>query len=149
MHRQTATTFVALCFALCLSLLSACSSSGPTVEFKGERFSVELAEDPASQARGMMFRDSLAPDAGMLFIFPDSQPRSFWMHNCRIALDILYFDAERKLVGSALSVPPCNLPPQQCPTYPSGAPAKYVLELSAGSAKRLGVQLGDRFQLAR
>jgi uncharacterized protein len=134
---------------LMLAMLTVSCSSAPFVELKGQRFSVEIAENDASRARGMMFRDSLAPNAGMLFIFDDEAPRSFWMHNCKIALDILYFDAQFKMVGSALSVPPCNLPPEQCPSYASGAPAKYVLELNAGRTQELGAGIGDVLRFER
>jgi uncharacterized protein len=115
----------------------------PAVQLRGANFGVELAIDDATRAKGLMFRETMGKDQGMLFVFPDEQPRSFWMHNCKIALDILYFDSQRKLVGKALSVPTCNLPAAQCPNYPSERPAKYVLELNAGTASALGVSLGD------
>lgn len=129
-------------YLLSASLLG-CGSSAPRVELRGSTFQVEVANTPATQARGLMFRESLPASNGMLFIFNEAAPRFFWMHNCKIALDILYFDAQKKLVGQALSVPPCSLPPEQCPNYPSGGAAKYVLELNAGVAQALGVKLGD------
>lgn len=120
---------------------SACSS-GPTVTLRERVFTIEIADSDAERERGLMFRDHMAADAGMLFLFEDEQPRSFWMKNCRIGLDILYFDAAWKLVGQSLSVPPCSMG-DRCPSYPSGAPARYVLELNAGTAQAMGVQLGD------
>lgn len=129
------------------TLLSGCPKFGDSVELKGQRFSVELATDDATRARGLMFREALAPDAGMLFIFDDEQPRAFWMHNCKISLDILYFDHDFKLVSSALSVPPCSLDPSQCPSYASEKPAKYVLELAAGRATEIGVMPGDKLSV--
>ena len=77
----------------------------------------------------------------MLFVFPDTDQRSFWMKNTLIPLDILYFDADRKLVSMQLDVPPCKMDP--CATYPSNAPARYVLELPAGTVSRLGAAVGD------
>jgi uncharacterized protein len=130
-----------------IPLLSGCPKSADFVELKGTRFAVELATDDATRARGLMFRDALERDSGMLFIFDDSQPRAFWMHNCKISLDILYFDAELKLVSSALSVPPCSLEPSRCPNYASDKPAKYVLELAAGRATELAVSVGDALTL--
>lgn len=121
--------------------LAACATP-PSVELRGSRFVVEIADDDRERERGLMFRTSLAPDAGMLFLFDDEEPRAFWMKNCKIALDILYFDSKLKLVGQALEVPPCSLG-DRCPGYPSGAPAQYVLEVNPGTARRLGVQLGD------
>jgi uncharacterized membrane protein (UPF0127 family) len=63
------------------------------------------------------------------------------MKNTLIPLDILYFEAERKLVSAQLDVPPCKADP--CPVYPSTGPARYVLELSAGTVRRIGARDGD------
>ena len=115
------------------------------VELKGRRFEVEIAADDASRTRGLMFRDSLAEDRGMLFIFDRAEPLAFWMRNTRIPLDILYFDSDLKLVSVARGVPPCTT--QQCPSYPSAAPARYTLELNAGMAKRLGAEPGDELRV--
>jgi uncharacterized protein len=132
----------ALILPFCL-LLSGCPMRENSVQLRGKTFAIEIAKDDATRARGLMFRESLDADKGMLFIFDDASPRNFWMHNCKISLDILYFDESLKLVSSALSVPPCSLPPEQCPNYPSTYPAKYVLELGAGVANQIGVQVGD------
>ena len=128
-------------------MLAGCPKFSDSVALRGQKFSVELATTDATRARGLMFRESLAPDAGMLFIFDDEQPRAFWMHNCKIALDILYFDRDLKLVSSALSVPPCSLAASQCPSYASEGPAKYVLELAAGRATEIGVLPGDKLSV--
>jgi uncharacterized protein len=132
-----------LCALLFCALLAACPKSGNTVNLRGKEFTVEIANNDALRTRGLMFRESMDADKGMLFIFDDLAQRNFWMHNCKISLDILYFDADLKLVSSALSVPPCSLSPEQCPNYPSSGPAKYVLELNAGVATQIGVQAGD------
>jgi hypothetical protein len=124
-------------------LLAGCASNPPSVRFKGVDVQVELARTADEQARGLMFRESLADDRGMLFLFKDEAPRAFWMKNCKIPLDILYFNAQFKLVGHALGAPPCAAG-DACPSYPSGAPAKYVLELRGGWVEdRGGVQLGE------
>ena len=81
-------------------------------------------------------------DHGMLFIFPNEAPRSFWMKNVRIPLDIMYFDKDLKMVSASLDTQPCRV--SRCPAYPSTAPAMYVLELNAGMALKLGVGPGDR-----
>ena len=112
-----------------------------SVTLHGQRFSVELATNEAAREHGLMMRTSLAADHGMLFVFPDTAPRGFWMKNTLIPLDILYFDAQRKLVSAQLDVPPCKADP--CPIYPSAGPARYVLELSAGTARRIGARDGD------
>lgn len=130
---------------LAVLLMPACSGSrhpAPiAVDLRGHRFSAELATDEAGREYGLMHRDALAADHSMLFVFVDERPRAFWMKNTLIPLDILYFDTERRLVSTQADVPPCKADP--CPTYPSTGPARYVLELSAGTARRIGAQAGD------
>ncbi|MCX7557535.1 DUF192 domain-containing protein [Xanthomonadaceae bacterium JHOS43] len=141
------TTTRLLLLALIALLCSACTaSSTPWVELKGQRYDVELAMDDASRMRGLMFRDHLPDAHGMLFVFEREEPQAFWMRNTRIPLDILYFDAALRLVSVAAGVPPCTT--QTCPSYPSKGPARFVLELNAGHARRLGVQRGDVLELA-
>jgi len=138
--------------AICLSMmLCACSAlaSGPAVELRGHRFDVEIANDDAARERGLMFRDSMAPDHGMLFTFDDRAPRTFWMKNTHIPLDILYFDEKYKLVSMQQRVPPCHDAGGNCPVYPSNGPAQYVLELNAGTAGSLGVKVGDELKVTR
>ena len=134
-----------LVLGLSLFFCTACGAQGPHVTLKGERFMVELAETAEKQALGLMFREQLPDDHGMLFIFPVEARRSFWMKNTRIPLDILYFDQELKLVSVSKNTPPCRT--RRCPGYPSEGPAKYVLELNAGKADELGVQPGDALGL--
>ncbi len=117
----------------------------PAVELHGQRFSVEFATDDASREHGLMMRTTLAPDHSMLFAFSYQAPQAFWMKNTLIPLDILYFDTDRRLVSMQLNVPPCKGDP--CPIYPSNAPARYVLELSAGTAHRIGAQVGDELKI--
>ena len=125
-----------LLLGLTCLLATACASDGPWVEIGGERYSVEVADDDQSRARGLMFRDSLAEGHGMFFIHDREEHQAYWMKNTRIPLDILYFDASLRLVSQQRSVPPCSAG-DRCPPYPSGAPALYVLELNAGEARRL------------
>ncbi|MBT8060728.1 MAG: DUF192 domain-containing protein [Gammaproteobacteria bacterium] len=134
-----------LTLLLAVLLCSSCSAGDPYVVLKGERFSVELAETREKQALGLMFRDSLPNDHGMLFIFPVESMQSFWMKNTRIPLDIFYFDEELRLVNVAENARPCRTP--RCPGYPSTGPAKYVLELNAGKAAELGAGAGDVLEL--
>ena len=130
-----------------LLLLSGCASAGsPWVEVGGERYKVEIADDDAERARGLMFRDEMAIDRGMLFIHDHEEPQAYWMKNTRIALDILFFDNARKLVAQQRDVPPCSLG-DRCPPYPSNAAARYVLELNAGEAARLHLQDGAELRL--
>jgi uncharacterized membrane protein (UPF0127 family) len=124
-----------------LFMLSACQASGPWVEVKGQRFYVEIAADDQSRTMGLMFRDELPDDRGMLFLFRREAPRSFWMRNTRIPLDIIYLDRDLRVVSIAADVKPCRRDP--CPSYPSRGPAQFVLELNAGKAAELGLVPGD------
>lgn len=130
-----------------LVLLVSCGISGcagasqPWVEIGGQRYVVEVSDDDAERARGLMFRDTMASDHGMLFIHDAEEPQAYWMKNTKIALDILYFDNDHKLVSQQRDVPPCSLG-DACPPYPSNAPARYVLELNAGQAEKLKLQDG-------
>ena len=130
---------------LMLTACTACASGGPSVELGGKTFSVEIADTREKQALGLMFRDSMPADAGMIFLFPNEAPRSFWMKNCRIPLDIMYFDKDMKMVSISANTPPCRV--ERCPNYPSTGPAMYVLELNAGVASELGVGPGDLLTL--
>lgn len=128
--------------------LAGCACNGqPWVELRGERFCVDIADDPEERARGLMFREQMPKEHGMLFVFEREEPLAFWMMNTKIPLDILYFDAERRLVSAARRVPPCRSS-SRCPSYPSSGPARYVLELNAGLADALGVAAGDELRFA-
>ena len=140
---MTSMKILLACFSL---LLSGCASGGPWVEIGGQRYTVEVADDDAERSRGLMFRDELAADRGMLFVHEREEPQAYWMKNTRIALDILYFDAVARLVSQQRDVPPCSLG-DRCPPYPSAAPALYVLELNAGEAARLGLADGAVLKL--
>lgn len=123
--------------------LAACSgNAAPWVEVGGQRFQVEIADDAAERERGLMFREHLDADSGMLFVHAREEPLAYWMKNTRIPLDILYFDAQRRFVSIQAGVPPCSAG-DACPNYPSAGPAKYVLELNAGRAAALGLEAGD------
>ncbi len=122
--------------------LSGCgNASEHWVELNGQRFQVEIADDDGERARGLMFRDAMDADHGMLFIHEREMPLAYWMKNTKLSLDILYFDNERKLVSQQRDVPPCSSG-NRCPPYPSDSPARYVLELNAGQAARMGLKDG-------
>jgi uncharacterized membrane protein (UPF0127 family) len=130
-----------------LLLVSGCATGqGAWVELGGKRYAVEIADDEAERARGLMLRDDMAADHGMLFLHDREEPLAYWMKNTKIALDILYFDTGRRLVAQQRDVPPCTLG-DECPPYPSNAPARYVLELNAGQAERLKLANGTELRL--
>ena len=130
-----------------LTLLSGCASAGSWVELGGQRYRVEIADDDAERARGLMFRDELAAGTGMIFLHDREEPQAYWMKNTKIPLDILYFDNARKLVAQQRDVPPCTAG-NACPPYPSNAPARYVLELNAGEAAKLKLQNGAELKFS-
>jgi uncharacterized membrane protein (UPF0127 family) len=134
-----------LILLLTLFVCGSCTAQDPFVVLKGQKFTVELAETSDKQALGMMFRDELPEDHGMLFVFPVESQRSFWMRNTRVPLDIFYFDGDRRLLNVAQNARPCRT--RTCPRYLSEGPAKYVLELNAGKAAELGVRPGDELEL--
>ncbi len=141
------TNFPSKLSAIVFSLLAltACASDSPYVVLEGERFIVDIADDNDERTRGLMFVEQMPDNKGMLFIFPDTQRRSFWMKNTKIPLDIFYFDEELKLVSVSENARPCRT--AQCSHYPSAGPAKYVLELNAGKAEALGVTVGSELTL--
>ena len=107
-------------------------------------FHVELAETPEQRARGLMFRRSLAPDAGMLFLFPPGERPVMWMANTWLPLDMLFVAADGRIVD----IFP-NTVPQSRQTISSPRPANMVLELAGGAARRLGIEPGDRLSWRR
>jgi uncharacterized protein len=127
------------------SALAANATKAPSVALHGKTYATELALDDASREHGLMDRTRLAPDHSMLFVFPNSEPRYFWMKNTLIPLDILYFDQDRKLISIAADAQPCKADP--CKMYPSYGSAKYVLELAGGVAKQAGIQVGDELTI--
>lgn len=130
-----------LLFVTLLLALAACQANEPWVEVHGKRFYVEIADDDATRTRGLMFRDEMADNRGMFFIFRREEPRSFWMRNTRIPLDIIYLDRNLQVVSIVHNARPCRT--RQCPSYPSRGPSMYVLELNAGQAEELGLERGD------
>jgi uncharacterized membrane protein (UPF0127 family) len=105
------------------------------------RVSVEIAGTPAQRERGLMFRERMGPQEGMIFLFEEAGSHPFWMKNTLIPLDMIWLDAGRKIVHIAHSVPPCKADP--CPTYPHEGQALYVVEVNAGFAKKHAVKVGD------
>jgi len=136
-------------FCLALALLaslgsSACASEPkPRVVLHGERgevtIKVEVAATPEKRALGLMYRRDLAADAGMLFVFDESAPLSFWMKNTPLALDMIFIGEDLRIVGIVKNAEPFTTTPRRVDT-----PSRYVLEVNAGLSERHGIRPGDR-----
>lgn len=140
--------FIALLLNMLL-MTSGCAqfNNAKWAEVNGNRFSIQIADNDETRARGLMFVRELPSDAGMLFIHDRQEPVAYWMKNTYIALDILYFDDQLKLVSAQLNVQPCSTQ-TQCPNYPSYEPTKYVLEVNAGIAEQIKLKKGDQLKLS-
>ncbi|MEK6802490.1 MAG: DUF192 domain-containing protein [Nitrospirota bacterium] len=108
----------------------------------GTLIQAELADTALKRAQGLMFREHLADDRGMLFIFGDAQPWTFWMKNTKTPLDIIWMDAKKTIVHIERNVPICTRQDDGCPQYHSEEGALYVLELGGGRAAALQLQRG-------
>jgi len=94
--------------------------------------------------RGLMFRESLAPNRGMLFIHPKEDMFHYWMYQTKIPLDMIWMDNDRRVVEMSLDTPPCkSSSAKDCPNYGGNFRSKYVLEVNAGIARKNGLKTGD------
>ncbi len=105
------------------------------------RFDLEIAVSPHDQQVGLMHRDSLDSDRGMIFISPKEQAQTFWNHDVHFPLDLVFLGAD----GHVVSLKHMDAYDEKVTA--SDAPAQYVIELNAGTAARMGVKVGDRLDL--
>ena len=110
----------------------------------GDQVTAQLAQTDEDRQRGLMFRDKINRDQGMLFVFAREGTYGFWMKNVNFSLDILWLNADRRIVHIQAHVPPCDQP--DCPTYTPDRQALYVLEIKAGEAERRRLKLFDRLE---
>lgn len=103
------------------------------------KLDIEIADNDFETQTGLMYRESMKTNRGMLFIFPNEQPRSFYMKNTRIALDLIYLDANKTVVSFQENAKPFNEN-----SLPSNAAAKYVLEVNAGLVNIWQLDVGDK-----
>lgn len=108
------------------------------------RFTVEVARTPEEQARGLMERQSLAPDRGMLFPYATPQPVAFWMKNTLIPLDMIFIAPGGRILRIEANTVPLSLEP-----VASGEAVEAVLELAGGRSAELGIAAGDRVEWQR
>jgi uncharacterized membrane protein (UPF0127 family) len=141
-----------------LLILPACSSAGPDPVSDPERTTrveiqtdggvvpvvVEVADDAEERSTGLMNRERLAPDAGMVFLFDEPLHTTFWMKDTLIPLSIAFWN-ERSAIVAILDMEPCEAEP--CPSYDPGTEFEGALEVNQGFFEEHGVEVGDRIEL--
>lgn len=152
-----------LTLGVCVIPLQSCKEEQKTIqpvaiEFKKEgelllkkandsifkTIAIEIADDDYQTQTGLMYRDHMDEDNGMLFIFPEEEYKSFYMKNTKIALDIIYINADKTIVSFQK-----NAQPFSEASLPSNAPAQYVLEINAGLADEWQLEVGDKIEYTR
>jgi uncharacterized membrane protein (UPF0127 family) len=126
-----------------LVLLAACRDLRPAVVLTSKdgastRVFVEVADTPDTQARGLMFRNHLDPDHGMVFLFDSEKDHAFWMKNTPIPLDLIFISRDGRIVGIHPDAEPLSLRPISV-----GAPSRVVLEVNGGFTAEHGLTVGD------
>ncbi|MBZ9728561.1 DUF192 domain-containing protein [Salegentibacter sp. JZCK2] len=109
-----------------------------------QQIDIEIADNAYEHQTGLMYRESMEDDQGMLFIYDDEAPRAFYMKNTYIALDIIYFASDSTAVSFQK-----NAQPEDETSLPSEAPAQFVLELNAGLADDWNIEVGDKIDFQR
>ncbi len=120
------------------------------IEIKSKAFMLEVVDTDEKRQQGLMFRDHLSADQGMLFVFPDEKKRSFWMKNTWIPLTIVYIRADG-VITDILSMTPDNKkqPIKNHTHYASSVAVKYAIEFNKGVVEKLGLKPGDRLPIKR
>jgi uncharacterized protein len=136
---------------LLLAVAAACGGEdggGPKVVIETadgeEEIAVEIADTPEERARGLMGRESLPEDSGMIFVYPEPTEGAYWMKNTLIPLSIAFYDANGEILR-ILDMEPCRREP--CPLYDPGFRYAGALEVNLGAFERMGVREGDRLEL--
>ncbi len=125
------------------------------VEMAGERFSLELALDPATRHQGLSGRSEIPSDGGMLFVFPSSHSLMMVMRDCPVPIDVAFLDESGAVLAvHAMGVEPPRRPGERpyaydarLPTYGSGVPARFAIETAGGRLSEIGLRPGDRVVL--
>lgn len=107
---------------------------------------LEVANSPDERARGLMFRQSLSQNHGMVFVFEEAQSQSFWMKNTKMPLDMIFIAPNGTVINVEHADPQPNASDSELRSYRSDAPAKYVVEMRQGFANRTGIEPGTKFE---
>jgi uncharacterized protein len=113
----------------------------------GSNIFAEIAATLDKRTTGLMFRNNLEPDRGMLFVFPEMGHWTFWMKNTLIPLDIIWLDDFHRILHVESRVPICTKIDDSCPRYSARRESQYVLEIKAGMAEQLGIEPGKRLKV--
>lgn len=127
-----------------LLLLAGCYKL-ETVYFDGIEVKVMVADSEIERLKGLMFRENLPENQGMLFVFENQEIRSLWMKNTLMPLDMIFVDSNNLIVDIIENAEPCKT--QECPIYTSNAPAMYIIEVNAGFVKKNGIEVGDMVRI--
>jgi uncharacterized membrane protein (UPF0127 family) len=133
-------------------LLTGCGSGTRIEDYRtsdvilpsGQIVKVEIMMDAQDLLRGMMYRTSLAPDRGMLFVHRRPGNYNYWMYQTLIPLDMIWMDRTKQIVEIVESAPPCKTEASKCDHFGGHKTAQYVLELGGGMARKYGLKLGDQ-----
>lgn len=130
-----------------LTLSASALADPPTTPLtlpSGKTLQAEVLTTDEERQMGVMFRDNLPKDRGLLFVFDEADFHGFWMKNCKFRIDIVWLDDERRVVHVAEKVPPCRRDP--CPSYLPLRRARYVVEINAGQARREKAVVGAQVE---
>lgn len=112
--------------------------------FKGGCVEAEVADSRDKRMQGLMFRESLPKNSGMLFIFDKEEDQGFWMKNMNFALDVIWINADKEVVKISKNVPPCK---DECESISPGKKVKYVLEVNSGFAESSNIRAGETVEI--
>jgi uncharacterized membrane protein (UPF0127 family) len=115
----------------------------------GITIQAEVADTPQKRATGLMHRDHLKKDHGMLFVFSEPQAWTFWMKNTKIPLDLIWMDGKKRVIYIERNVPICTRTDETCPQYRPNDDALFVLELAGGTADGYKIERGSKLQFVQ
>lgn len=116
----------------------------------GITLKAEVADTPLKRSVGLMYRDHLKKDHGMLFFFSQPQAWNFWMKNTKIALDLIWIDGKKRVTHIERNVPICTKSDDSCPQYrPNSDDAVYVLEIAGGTVDGYKIEKGSKLQFGQ
>ena len=132
-------------------ILSGCGKEDPSTDVNltpitfpnGKQIVAETVRQEFELMRGLMYRDSLPADRGMLFVHGKEDKHSYWMYQTKIPLDMIWLDHQHKIVEIAPNAQPCTTKASDCPKYGGHQPATFVLEINAGAAAKNNLREGD------